>query len=399
MISFSSMRIFLSYASQDREQAKSIYLALRDQRHKVFFDRADLPAGEEYHNRIREAIQKSHLFIFLLSANAIDAGSYTLEELSIAEKASSKLLPVVLRETPIDQIPAVLRAVTFHQPAGNLSASVAAEVHRIAGDRTRKLLRLLAAALLIVSAVAVGFFYFHEARNKGGLIAKDGAPAVLISAGSFVMGDDENSPRREIYVDAFYMDKYEITVSRYAKFLQATGNVRPPEEWDTVNLQNGAELPVVGVDWHDAESYCRWAGKRLPTESEWEKAARGSDERKYPWGNDPPTPEHAIFGKPYENPVYKDGVAAVGARLKGASPFGIHDFSGNVSEWTADWYADGFSRADVRNPKGPEKGTAKVIRGGGWYDPPERLIIAKRWYANPDHRADDVGFRCASDSK
>jgi formylglycine-generating enzyme required for sulfatase activity len=393
------MRIFISYASQDREPANSIYLALRDQGQRAFFDRADLPAGDEYHNRIRKAIQKSHLFIFLLSPNALDADSYTLEELSIAEKAGVKLLPVVLREPAMDQIPASIKNVTFHRPAGNLAASVAAEVHRIAADFMRKRLKRLAAALLIVIAVAGGFFYLHEARNKGELIGKDGAPAVLIPAGSFVMGDDENSPRRDIYLDAFYMDKYEVTVSRYAKFLKSTGNVGAPEEWETVDLQNGAELPVVGVDWHDADSYCRWAGKRLPTESEWEKAARGSDERKYPWGNDVPTPEHAIFGKPYQNPVYKDGVAAVGRHSKGTSPFGIHDLSGNVSEWVADWFAEGFSRADVRNPKGAEKGTVKAIRGGGWYDPPERLIIAKRWYANPDQRSDDLGFRCASDVK
>jgi formylglycine-generating enzyme len=399
MIPLFSMRIFLSYALQDREQAKSIYLALREQRHKVFFDRSDLPAGAEYHNRIRGAIQKSHLFIFLLSPNAVDSDSYTLEELSIAEKAGSKLLPVVLREAAMDQIPAALRAVTFHQPAGNLTASVAAEVHRIAAALMWKRIKRLAVVLAIVAVVCAGVLYAIDRGHKREFSSKDGAPAVLVSAGSFVMGDDENSPRREIYVDAFYMDKYEITVARYAKFLQATGNVRPPEEWDNVNLQNGAELPVVGVDWHDADSYCRWAGKRLPTESEWEKAARGSDERKYPWGNDLPTPEHARFGKPYQNPVYKNGVAAVGAHFKGTSPFGIHDLSGNVSEWVADWYAEGFSRSDVRNPKGPEKGTVKAIRGGGWYDPPERLIIAKRWYANPDQRSDELGFRCASDIK
>ena len=399
MILLLPMRIFISYASQDREPANSIYLALRDQGQRAFFDRTDLPAGDEYHNRIRKAIQKSHLFIFLLSPNALDADSYTLEELSIAEKAGVKLLPVVLREPAMDQIPASIKNVTFHRPAGNLAASVAAEVHRIAADFMRKRLKRLAAALLIVTAVAGGYFYLHEARNRGELIGKDGAPAVLVPAGSFVMGDDENSPRRDIYLDAFYMDKYEVTVSRYAKFLKATGNVGAPEEWETVDLQNGAELPVVGVDWHDADSYCRWAGKRLPTESEWEKAARGSDERKYPWGNDVPTPEHAIFGKPYQNPVYKDGVAAVGRHSKGTSPFGIHDLSGNVSEWVADWFAEGFSRADVRNPKGAEKGTVKAIRGGGWYDPPERLIIAKRWYANPDQRSDDLGFRCASDVK
>lgn len=393
------MRIFLSYAFQDREQAKSIYLALREQGHKVFFDRADLPAGEEYHNRIRVAIQKSHLFIFLLSPNALDADSYTLEELSIAEKTSSKLLPVLLCEPANDQIPASIRGVTFHQPAGNLAASVAAEVHRIAADRTRKRAKRFAVALTVIGLVCTGLFYANDARKKREFISKDGAPAVLMSAGSFVMGDDEESSRREIYVDAFYMDKYEVTVSRYAKFLTATGNVRPPEEWDTVDLQKGAELPVVGVDWQDASSYCQWAGKRLPTEAEWEKAARGSDERKYPWGNDAPMPEHARFGKPYKNPVYTDGVAGVGRYSKGTSPFGIHDLSGNVWEWVADWFSEGFRRADVRNPKGPEKGTAKVLRGGGWYDPPDRLTTTKRMQASPDHRADDIGFRCASDAK
>ena len=121
------MRIFISYAAQDREPAKSIYLVLRDQGQRVFFDRADLPAGDEYHNRIREAIQKAHLFIFLLSPNALDADSYTLEELNIAEKTGVKLLPVVLREPAMEQIPVSLKNVTFYRPAGNLAASVAAK--------------------------------------------------------------------------------------------------------------------------------------------------------------------------------------------------------------------------------------------------------------------------------
>jgi formylglycine-generating enzyme required for sulfatase activity len=242
-------------------------------------------------------------------------------------------------------------------------------------------------------------FYWTNARDKAERVGTDGAPAVLIPAGAFIMGDDENSPRREIFLDAFYLDKYEVTVARYAKFLKATGNVRPPDEWETADVQSGAELPVVGIDWRDAESYCRWAGKRLPTEAEWEKAARGTDERKYPWGNDAPTAEHARFGKPYENPVYRDGVAQVGKHSKGMSPAGIYDLAGNVWEWVADWYAESFPRADVRNPKGPNAGSGKVMRGGGWYDPPERLTTTKRMYASPDQRDDSVGFRCASDLK
>jgi formylglycine-generating enzyme required for sulfatase activity len=253
--------------------------------------------------------------------------------------------------------------------------------------------------VLLVTAVAVGFFSLRETWNKGHLIGKDAAPAVLIPAASFIMGDDEDSPRRDIYLDAFYMDKYEVTVSRYAKFLTATGNVRLPEEWPGDNNPQVGDFPVVGVDWWDANSYCRWADKRLPTEAEWERAARGGDERKYPWGNDAPGADQARFGRPYQGEVYKDGVAQVGNHAKDQSPFGVYDLAGNVSEWVADWYADSFSRADVRNPKGPDSGTAKGLRGGGWYDPPDRLTTTKRWQASPDHRSNDIGFRCARDVK
>ena len=393
------MRIFLSYAWQDRDHAKAIYLALRDQGHRVFFDRADLPAGDEYHNRIRAAVERASLFVFVISPDALDAGSYTLTELAIAEKANRRMLPVMLRETEIARLPASLQAVTIHRSDGNLAASVAAEVHRIGGEVRRKRLKQFAAATTAAALLVAGVFYFLEVQKKQGYPGKDGAPSVLIPAGSFIMGDDENSPRREIFVDSFYLDKYELTVGRYAAFLKATGNVKAPELWETADLQHGAELPVVGVDWQDADGYCRWAGKRLPTEAEWERAARGNDERTYPWGNEPPSPDHATFGKPAGSRVYNDGVIRIGAHSKGMSPFGIHDLSGNVWEWVSDWYAESFRRDDVRNPRGPDKGTHKVMRGGGWYDSAERITATKRMYAEPAQRDNEVGFRCAADAR
>ena len=391
------MKIFLSYASEEREQAKSVYLALHEQGHRVFFDRTDLPAGEEYHNRIRKAIEGCDLFVMLISPYALDKGSYTLTELDIAEKAGIRLLPVMLRKPDIESLPAAIKAVTFLETQGSLPGAVAAEVHRISRELTGRRRRSMIAALAAVACVSAAAFYATKSRLWNAEAGKDGAPRVLIPAGVFIMGDDEESPRREIYLDAFHMDKYEVTVGRYARFLQSTGNMKLPEEWDTVDTKTQAELPVVGVDWQDADSYCRWAGKRLPTEAEWERAARAADERKYPWGNDAPTGDHATFGKPYRNPVYKDGVAPVGAHPKGASPFGIQDLSGNAWEWVADWYADSFPSSDVRNPKGPERGESKVMRGGGWYDSPDRITATKRMYSSPQNRADDVGFRCASD--
>lgn len=393
------MKIFLSYASQDAEAAKSIYFALRDQGHRVFYDRADLPAGDEFHNRIRAAIEASQLFIFLISANAVDAGSYTLTELDIAEKANVKLLPVALGKLAVGQLPAALKAVTFLETDGNLPAAVALAAHRIATDwRRRRLKRMIATAAAVVAASAA-LYYGLKGQANNQLVGKDGAPAVMIPAGTFLMGDDESSPRREVFVDAFYLDKHEVTVARYGGFLKATGNVKPPEEWETADLKIHAGLPVVGVDWQDANSYCQWAGRRLPTDAEWERAARGTDERKYPWGNEPPSAEHARFAKNYQNSVYQEGVAAVGAHPKGASPFGIDDLSGNAWEWVADWYTESFPRTDRRNPKGPASGTDKVLRGGGWYDAPERLTSTKRMHAPPEHRDDSVGFRCASTVK
>jgi Sulfatase-modifying factor enzyme 1 len=170
-----------------------------------------------------------------------------------------------------------------------------------------------------VTAVAVGFFFLRQTWNKGDLFGRDDAPAVLIPAASSIMGDDEDSPRRNIYLNAFYMDMYEVTVSRYAKFLTATGTVRPPEAWPGENNAQFGDLPVVGVDWWDANSYCRWADRRLPTEAEWERAARGSNGRKYPWGNDAPSADQARFGRSYQDEVYKDGVAQVGTHTKDQS--------------------------------------------------------------------------------
>jgi formylglycine-generating enzyme len=392
------MRIFLSYASEDRASADAIRLALHNDGHDVFFDREDLPPGGEFHTRIRRAIEESDFAIFLISPKTLDADSYTLTEISIAEKTwrspDGRILPVILERVNIEQLPAYLRSVTFLETAGNIPAEVAHAVDRVAHRRNRKRLRAGVSIAAIIAAIAVAASWFLMNREPSrARTGKDGAPAVLIPAGTFTMGDDESAPRRQLHVDAFYMDRFETTVGRYRAFLESTGSDAVPEFWDRVA---GDELPVIGVSWSDANAYCRWAGRRLPSEAEWEKAARGSDGRTYPWGESSPTVVLANYQNGAPGP-YESALTPVGSLENGRSPFGVDDLAGNASEWVADWFADSFSPGDTFNPMGPNEGEKKVIRGGGRYDPPARISAASRQHASPDTRAEDIGFRCASD--
>lgn len=237
-------------------------------------------------------------------------------------------------------------------------------------------------------------------------IGKDGAPMVLIPAGEFTMGDDQGEkderPARRVYLDAFSIDKFEVTVALYAKFLEATGLEAPPQ-WNIINQFQHQKRPVVMVDWADAATYCKWAGKRLPTEAEWEKAARGTDGRTFPWGNDPPTRLHANFGKFNANNEVDYGwnshaaLNPVGLLEDGKSPYGIYDMAGNVSEWTSDWYdKNAYQNSPARNPKGAASGEDKVLRGGSWLVNPQALRSAHRDNdLKPTNRFSDNGFRCA----
>ncbi|MEO7522351.1 MAG: SUMF1/EgtB/PvdO family nonheme iron enzyme [Gemmatimonas sp.] len=430
------MKLFLSYASQDRDAAKAIEVVLREGGHDVFFDRDDLPPGEEFHVRIRHAIAQSSVLVFLLSPDSVDAGSYTLTELEIAEqswkRASGKLLPVLLRPTLLETVPPFLKSVTFLQTSGSVPAAVAAAVDRLAALRRRRILGRTAIGIMASLVLGVGAWTLLPARERAlGTVSRngevssqdsrvtgdsilrepsasgvatatatgsDGAPLLLVPGGRFTMGDGENSPKRDVHVDSFYIDQFEITTARYAKFLGATGAVRPPDDWESLTPATGNDLPVVGVDWHDADAYCRWARRRLPSDAEWEKAARGGDRRSYPWGNSSPTLERAN----YENAsptAYGGGLLPVGKHPAGRSPYGADDLAGNAAEWTADWYAERVSSSEVRNPHGPEKGEQKTVRGGGRFDSGDRISPTRRYYASPETRGNDIGFRCARNAR
>ncbi|MBI4860010.1 MAG: formylglycine-generating enzyme family protein [Candidatus Riflebacteria bacterium] len=246
----------------------------------------------------------------------------------------------------------------------------------------------------------------------------DDEEMALIPAGEFAMGSEDGTgderPVHRVYVDAFYLDKHEVTNRRFSRFVEATGyrteaeqsgggNYHDGKEWkpsvavtwrapfapgDTIH--DKLDLPVVQVSWNDAVAFCRWARKRLPTEAEWERAARGGLEgRKFPWGDDDAQGK-ACYGL---DPASGRPVAV------GSHPpnrYGLHDVAGNVFEWCADWQSETFyGTSPARNPQGPPSGLYRVVRGGSWNNSSNLIRCAYRDFNAPSRKLSCNGFRGA----
>lgn len=296
--------------------------------------------------------------------------------------------------------------------------------------RRAKLIGIMVAAMLMgtsgwVSALDVADVT-REWTADGKKIAAERAklPAhdemVKIPAGTFLMGSDKKVdrnayqpefPQRKVYLDAYEIDKYEVTTVQFLKFVLATDR-KPLIDWqyEGGNFQETmASHPVMHVSWFDADAYCRWAGKRLPTSAEWEKAARGEDGRIYPWGNEPAGLSRANFGRTGLSGPVRDRperlllyppIISVDKYDNAVSPYGVFQLAGNVAEWTADWYDPHYYKtAPDRNPKGPEKGTQRAFRGGGWIDSTPSVRPAQRNGTDPNTKMNWLGFRCARDAK
>ena len=229
---------------------------------------------------------------------------------------------------------------------------------------------------------------------------KDGSILIYIPPGEFIMGspegegDSDEHPQHRVYLDGYFIGKYEVTVAQFRKFCEETGYKMPEQpSWNKDNH------PVVNVTWEDAVAYCKWAGLRLPTEAEWEKAARGTDGRKYPWGNHEPYYNGRYYANYDPGNYSEDGykyTAPVGSYPHGASPYGCMDMAGNVWEWCYDWYdEDYYKNSPYRNPKGPSSGTKRVCRGGSWCSSARYVRCAYRDRDSPSNWWDIQGFRPA----
>ncbi len=246
-----------------------------------------------------------------------------------------------------------------------------------------------------VSAGAAQDYSMYKTR-----MGDEGREMVQIPEGPFTMGsnegDPDEAPEHQVFLKGFFLDRKEVTQSEYMRFAKMTKRSMPKIEVfeDDQSKLLQPEFAAMSVSWDDAMAYCKWAGKRLPTEAEWEKAGRGEGKRKYSWGDKFAVNAANVDGS-------EDGykyLAPPGSFEAGRSPYGLYDMTGNVAEWVADSYDEGYyKKSPYRDPKGPDNADLKVVRGGSWRETEQNARVSKRFAAKHWRTDITIGIRCAAD--
>ena len=252
-------------------------------------------------------------------------------------------------------------------------------------------------------------------RNRKSSVEKaDPRNMVLVSPGFFIMGSnkslEDEAPEHRVYLDSYWIDKFEVSAGKFAEFLNTMDNLKGyylDNKFGTLYYDGrfhprpGLEnYPINNITWNAADEYCKWKEKRLPTEAEWEKAARGTTAQAYPWGNIPPSDTLARYFQTWPKEEKHNVMVPVQALAEGQSPYGLHNMAGNVKEWVDDWYDREYynEQSEYANPRGPIGGEFKVVRGGSWRDMKGFIYSTLRNSGNPKSRMDDYGFRCAKNA-
>jgi formylglycine-generating enzyme required for sulfatase activity len=272
---------------------------------------------------------------------------------------------------------------------------------------------LFALGVIVVLRIGIATLLGGGAETPTPPASVQDSEMILIPAGEFTMGsetNDDEKPVHQVVLDAYYMDKYEVTNGLYQACVDA-GVCNPPTQTSSYTRSSYYgnsefdDYPVIYVDWNRAKEYCEWRGARLPTEAEWEKAARGTDGRTYPWGNewDVRSTRRLNFSDKNDPTGASDNVAddgsadtaPVGSYPDGISPYGLYDMAGNVWEWVNDWYSETFYQSSpFENPLGPSSGQSRVMRGGSWLGNEYNVRSANRYRGVPTDSYSDFGFRC-----
>lgn len=405
--------LFISYSTADRSKVERLAQALEAEGWSVWWDR-NILAGRRFNQEISRELAAARCVIVVWSEHSVDS-DWVLSE---ADKGLGRdvLTPVRFDEAaipmPFDRVQAVSLAGwsgdTSHPEFRKLVASIANTLHeeRSADSEApaprlwRRLSRAQSTALLVAAGIiltTIGVTGWRLVGPNRGM--------VRIGAGEFRMGTppqeegtpENETPRHTVYLDEFFIDRYEVTVADFRRHMEMK------DETFAWNDQQGDDQdPVIGVTFYEAEGYCTAQRKSLPTEVQWEKAARGPDAREYPWGDDSPTASRANFFLPEDG---YPNLAPVGSFRAGSSPYGVHDMAGNVAEWVVDWYVkdtylERWRRRLVSNnpplPEEPQLASEKykVVRGGSWRSRPTELRAALRKWELPSARLETVGFRC-----
>lgn len=415
--------IFISYAREDAEFALRLANDLRNFGIAIWIDQLDIPTGARWDDAIQQALHHCANLLIVLSPASVSSENVK-DEIGFALHKNKPIVPVLYKECEIPFRLLRFNYVDFtkEQARGldilltNLRKAGFAEAV-VTGERTKD---VILEAPIFTPATTVP------------------PEMVLIPAGSFLMGSDDGEtnerPVHRVHLDTFYLDKYQVTVAKFKAFAEATGYKTDAEKegwsyaWTGKRWEKKERIfwrrnakgeiiepeemdhPVIHVSWNDANTYAQWAGKRLPTEAEWEYAARcGKKGYKYSWGDGVPAGKTGgnIADESLKR-VFKDWeiwdgfddgfvfTAPVGAFEP--NEFGLYDMTGNVWEWCQDWYDGNYYKdSPARNPVGPTKGSLRVLRGSSWYSNPSLVRCAMREGDNSVYRSSYIGFRCAQD--
>ena len=439
-------QVFISYSRKDISFINRLAADLKNAGLDIWYDVSRIAGGARWRSEIENALRNSQYVIVVLSPDSI-VSEWVEREFLFSSNLKRKIIPIMYRacEVPLNYVDlnyidvqgenyaknfeGLLRALNVGSPP-TLPTSQAgksrsrwntASVALIGGGGLLLVVLVglvlmkgfLAAAPPVPTSSGAGPF-----SEPGGITDARGVRMVLVPAGEFTMGsrgvetalaecqtldpscdqtwfEDELTPH-SVTLDAFYIDVYEVTNSQYAACVDSGICLLPTDTTSDSRSSyygNAAfeDYPVIFVDWNMANTYCSWRSARLPTEAEWEKAARGTDERTYPWGE-----EIDDTRANYNNNI--GDTSRVGSYESNKSPYGLYDMAGNVWEWVADYYSDTYySNSPSLNPPGPESGSERVLRGGSWYDPAylNRTTTRLKQVEPVDN---NYGFRCAKNS-
>ena len=449
-------QVFISYASEnvnsttsDRQVADQICTALESQGIRCWIAHRDILPGDDWMDAIIDAVDQTKIIVLVFSANT-EKSQWVKDEIKLALEEKRRIIPFRIQDVypkralrllkvrcqwmhaftpPLEKhIETLVKIVSRHlgketaipvkkekkneQPGADHFQPAAGEIKPV--KENKKDSPDMPGDVKKVISIA------HKVeKNKNGFweaYYQDGIVMVYVPPGEFMMGQtaeekkwliaqigekDYNSyyvretPLHKVYLDGYWIGKYQVTFDQYDRYCNETKIKEPGDSsWGRENR------PVIHVSWTEAVAYCEWLSQKvgfhfnLPTEAQWEKAARGNDQRKYPWGSREPDGNLANFG------LNNSKTTPVGSYPAGASPYGLLDMAGNVWEWCHDWYEAGYYKnSPHKDPVGPNSGSYRVFRGGSWYFYARDLRCADRGYDGPSYRGFNLGFRLRQDIK